>query len=334
MNFRKLLYISALILTAVACDDEEEMITTPSLDGVLRIMNLPEFIAPKDTVTLTAKGVVHPDGGPVGYYWKVLPSQTKYDTTEVFGHRFSDSLKTYTVYCYAYAVDGGYSGLSSAGYTTAVAPGYQGSISGINYKRIAEDSIMVRHMPYYYKKIGDQTWTLNNMAVREGLPFRNAEVMSEVFGRYYNFADANAACDSLKAVSGDNWVLPSRSDWDVLESYLSSNTGEGKELGKTPLAAFAANACFNGKEFWEFWPKKIGKLTNGSGFSALSTGYANVKAKSFHGEFEYASFWTSDSVADSETEAYYKYVFCDQPGIFTGKGNKESYGASVRCIRK
>ena len=50
------------------------------------------------------------------------------------------------------------------------------------------------------------------------------------------------------------------------------------------------------------------------------------------GNFEYAVFWTSDQA--TETEAYYKYLICDQPGIFTSKGNKKSFGAAVRCIRE
>lgn len=328
MNFRKILYIVVLAAVALSCEKEEEYTSLPSLEGMLRIYGLPEFLSPGQQVTLTHSQVKNPDGGEVGYCWKVTPTQSKYDTLDVFTHTFSDTLKTYSVYCSAFST--GYSSLSAVSYTTVVKPGYNGSIRGVNYKSIAEDSVFVRHMPYYYKQIGNQTWTLNNMAVRSGIPFRNAEVMSEVFGRYYNFSEAKAACDSLDR-DGQNWELPSMKDWAILENHISGMTGEGKAYGKSFAAAALANAYFNDKLMVEYWPE-VGDITNGSGFSALSAGYANMVANSFNGEFEYAAFWTSDEA--TSTEGYYKYITYDQPGLSTGKGNKESFGASVRCIRK
>ena len=342
MSFRKLFYIAAMILAVCSCKKDEETPTIPGLNGTLKIVGLPEFISPGETVTLSPKGAVHPAGEILGYYWKVTPDMTKSDTTRYtngldkpddtgmpsdgsFSYTFSDTLRTHTVYGYAYAT--GYSGLSAVGYTTTVKPGYNGSIQGIGYNKIADGSLFVRHMPYYYKKIGEQTWTLNNMAVRSGLPFRNAEVMSEVFGRFYSYEEAIAACDSLSKVSSQTWTLPSRADWDALEAYVSGR----QEPGKTIAAAMMAKATFNGTLMWEYWPT-VGEITNNSGFSAIPTGYANVLAGSFDGNFEYATFWTADEA--TETEAYYKYFICDQPGIFTSKGNKKSFGAAVRCIRK
>lgn len=328
MNFRKLLYIAVLTLAAVACKKDEEYTPTPTLNGSLRIEGLPEFIAPGEKVTLTSYGVTHPEGGEIVYTWKVSPSQTKYDTLDVFSHTFSDTLRTYNVYCNANAK--GYATMSAVSYTTTVAPGYNGSIQGVSYKKIADDSTYVRHMPYYYRQIGTQTWTLNNMAVRSGVPFRNAEVMSEVFGRFYNFDEAKAACDSLDTDS-QNWELPSMQDWATLEAYINGETGEGKAFGKSIASAMMGNITFNGTLMWDYWPA-VGEIRNSTGFSAIPAGYSNNEANSFDGEFEYAAFWTSDKV--TETEAYYKYLIYDQPGIFTGKGNRESFGASVRCIRK
>lgn len=328
MNFRKLLYVAALVVASVACKKEEETEISPSLDGFLMIHGLPEFIMPGEKVTLTASGVEHPDGEAITYHWKVSPSQTEYTETEVFEHTFSDTLRTYTVNCYVAAE--GYSNSSAVSYATAVAPGYNGSISGISYNKIADDSLFVRHIPVYYKAIGNQTWTLNNLGLRSGRPFRNAEVMSEVFGRYYNFNEAKAVCDSLDR-EGQNWELPTMDDWAILEAEVSGKTGKGLTYGKTLSAAMMVNAAFNDKFMWEYWPV-IGDITNGSGFSVISTGYANMLSGQFDGEFEYSAFWTADEA--SSTEGYYKYMICDQNGLFNGKGNKESFGASVRCIRK
>ncbi len=326
MNFRKLIYISAMILAAIACDEEEDETISPTLNGTLQIVGLPEFISPGESVTLTPKGAEHPDGKELGYSWKVSPTMTSYDTTYTFKHTFSDTLQTYTVYCTAYA--SGYTSSSAYGYATAVAPGYNGSIQGIKYNKIAEDSVYVRHMPYYIKTIGTQTWTINNMAVRSGVAFRNAEIMSEVFGRYYNYEEAKSACDSLDR-DGQNWELPSRADWETLEAYINGQASES--YGKTITAALMAPATFNGTKLFDYWPI-VGDINNGSGFSAITTGYANTVSKLFKGDKEYATFWTSDQATD--TEAYYKYLICDQPGLFTSKGDKASFGASVRCIRK
>ena len=324
MSFRKLIYISAVILAAIACKKDEETESTPYLSGDITIKGLPEFVSPGETVTLTPEGAEHPDGGTISYAWKVTPSMTKYDTLRVFNHTFSDTLRTYTVYCSAFAE--GYTSISGISYATVVAPGPNGSIKGVKYKDIAEDTVYVRHMPYYYKTIGSQTWTLNNMAVRSGVPFRNAEVMSEIFGRYYNFDEAKAACDSLDTAT-QNWELPSRADWEALEAHITGDTSYGKTITAAMLAPFT----FNSTKLYNYWPV-VGDITNGSGFSAMTVGYGNTVAKSYNGEKEYAVFWTSDEA--DESEGYYKYLIIDQPGLFTGKGDKASFGASVRCIRK
>ena len=164
------------------------------------------------------------------------------------------------------------------------------------------------------------------MAVRSGIPFRNADLMSEVFGRYYNYNEAKDACDSLDTAT-HNWELPSAADWDALASHISGDPTNGL----TVTAAMLAPAKFNGTAMYDYWPV-VGEITNGSGFSALTSGYANTESKSFRGEQEYAVFWTADEA--TESEGYYKYLIVDQPGLFTGKGNKASFGASVRCIRK
>lgn len=332
MNFRKLFYIAALISGVIACKKEETTEVAPSLDGTLKIymltdsgktVQVPEFVSPGQTVTFQPSGVSIPGGGNPGYYWKVAPTMDSYDTTYSFTHTFADTLTTFSIYCYAYA--SGYSTSSATSSTTTVAPGPNGSIQGINYADIADKTIYVRDMPYYVKGIGTQTWTLNNMAVRSGAPFRNAEIMSEIFGRYYNYEEAKAACDSLDK-DGEDWALPTLADWKTLEAYVSDN-GTGKSVASKMMA----DATFNGTTMWEYWTV-VGEITNDSGFSAIPVGYTNIASLNFKGTYEYAMFWTADEV--SATEAQYTYLICNQPGLFTGVGDKTSFGASVRCIRK
>ena len=75
MNISRLasLILSAALITVVAsCDKEEEATVSPSLEGALSFY-APSFIEPGQTLTLTPKGIEHPEGKGVGYYWKVSP---------------------------------------------------------------------------------------------------------------------------------------------------------------------------------------------------------------------------------------------------------------------
>lgn len=110
MNLRKLkslLLMAACILAAVSCKDEEEETNVAYLDGSLSFQ-LPEFVLPGESIKMIPKGLTHPDGGEIGYCWKVTPTMTKYDTTRFengldkngnesdgsFLHTFSDTLQT------------------------------------------------------------------------------------------------------------------------------------------------------------------------------------------------------------------------------------------------
>lgn len=313
MKFRRLIFIAAMIsAAAISCKKDDDAASMPSLQGTMQIQGLPEFISPRQVCTLKVKGAVHPEGKEMGYYWKVSPSMKQYDTTDVFIHTFSDTLQTYTVYCYAFA--SGYSSNSTSTYSTVVKGGKNGSLTGDGYNPEASSIA-----------IGSQTWTPANVSSGEGLGFRNADVMADVFGKFYSFDQAQKACEAL----GADWKLPSLEDWDALEEYIRS-----QEMGKSTVAPLMLkNAKFNGTEMWEYWPA-VGDITNQTGFSAIPAGYANISAGSFSGVYEYAAFWTSTSVDDDDTMAYYKYMICDEPDMFTGKADKASFGASARCIRK
>ena len=100
-----------------------------------------------------------------------------------------------------------------------------------------------------------------------------------------------------------------------------------------------ANAYFNDELMWEFWPE-VGDITNATGFSALPTGYAMLgngnnglyPAAQFKGYKEYSVFWTATE-ADETGMAYFRYLIANQPELMKNKGDKKSFGASVRCVR-
>ena len=95
----------------------------------------------------------------------------------------------------------------------------------------------------------------------------------------------------------------------------------------------------------------MGKPENTSLMSIIPVGYANLgvttevplksnyPAALFKGTYEFAAFWTADEVEDNDgvegnsPQAYYRYLFTKTPHLMIGKGYKDTFGASVRCVR-
>lgn len=348
MSLRKLnsiFMLAAIALAAIGCKEDDDEVDLIYLDGNLTF-TLPEFVTPGQVLTFKPEGMTHPDDGEIGYCWKITPSMTQFDTTRFltglnkdgvpsdgsFTHTFSDTLQTYTVYCYAFAE--GYSASSKTNYTTAVSPGLDESITGSGI--FAKDpSISVNGNVMYYTTIGQLDWLRQNMAFTDGgVPFRNSEPMDGVFGRYYSYEDALKACPQ-------GWRLPTCKDWEDLGRILTGNTEEDYLHGTIPGIAgkLMANAYFNEIKMWEYWPS-VGQLTNDIGLSLIPTGYANLGNKDnegrypeskFTGVYEYAVVWTADK--DDDGMAYYRYIYCDRPDFQIGKGDTDTFGAAVRCVR-
>jgi uncharacterized protein (TIGR02145 family) len=173
---------------------------------------------------------------------------------------------------------------------------------------------------------------MNNLAERDyGKAYRNAEIMSDVLGRYYNYEDAKQACESLSTAE-QTWALPTLEDWRRLESYVNGTLTSNNDAGRSLAAALMADATFNSNTMWKYRPK-VGDITNSSGFSAIPAGYANLASSAFEGVYEYATFWT-DTEAERADEAYCAYLYFEDSGLYFLSADKESFGASVRCIQK
>ena len=340
MSFRKLFILAAVVLAAAACEEDEETAVTPSLDGTLTF-SVPDYLAPCQTVTMTPKGIEHPDGKEVGYYWKVTPTMTSNDTTRYtngldsekgdgkpsdgsFTHTFSDTLKTYIVYAGAFA--SGYSTSSATHSVKVVKGGLDGSIKNTGIKT-SDAKITADGVDYYYTRIGGLDWMRTNLAnPASGVAYRNADVMSDVFGRYYSYDQALTACP-------DGWRLPTDAEW---VSMVSEFTDAKDVTPYSPVpgvaAALMADVTFNDDEMWQYYPT-VGDITNVSTLAFIPAGYATA-GKDFTGVNEYAVFWTADAVEGESDMAYYRYLVCDQSDLFASKGSKSSFGASVRCVRE
>ena len=343
-RYISLFIIAASIMAAVSCKKDDDSETLPSLGGAVSF-NAPMFIEPGQTLKLIPSGVVHPEGEDLGYYWRVSPVMSIGDTTRFdnglapdgsesdgsFTYTFPDSLGMYTVKCYAFA--SGYTGLSGERQVTTVKAGVNGSLTNTNIKA-TDPHITFEGQDYFYTTIGSAEWFRNNLArTTGGAPYANAEIMTDVFGRYYNYEDALTACP-------EGWRLPSEEDWIALGAALGASADKyGTIKGVTPK--LMADAQFNGVTMWSYWPE-VGTLTNESNFSAIPTGFMNLGQQTEDGKYpeansngvyEYAAFWTSDSVDGEDSMAYYRYIVDNQPDLFISKGDKKNFGASVRCVR-
>lgn len=375
IHFSSIIFVAFAALAILSCKKKEEE-TLPYLEGNLKINGVEVFIsADSDQRTLTLKpsGAKHPEEKTLGYYWKVSPTMTRYDTTRYenglnkngqpsdgsFTYTIEDSLGTYTIYCYAYA--SGYNGLSASARTTVVRGGVQVNDNikvSITNTEIATNGTPLDETEYYYATIGSLDWTLNNMADKSvGVGFLNNDAMSDVYGRYYSYDEAKAICAALPADEGNTWRLPTDEDWvNMVKSITTDATDftpevhtdiywDSEKNGKPTLAArLIADACFNNIKMWDYWPE-IGVPTNSSTLAILPVGYANlgvtpeITSKSaypaalFEGTYEFAAFWTADEVADDTNLAYYRYMYQKSPHLMISKGFKSTFGASVRCVR-
>lgn len=363
-------FITLGLLAALACKKQEETTAYPTLEGNIAIIGLEEFVDAMGnrTIRLKPSGAEHPEGKEMGYCWKVTPVMDKYDTTRFenglnregktsdgsFEYQIKDSLGTYTVYCYAFA--SGYSSTYAIGYTTLVKKGENGSITntGIydNANEVEEDN------QYHYVTIGNTDWITMNVYENKGyagISFRDADVMGEIFGVYYNYDEAVAACQS---VGEGEWRLPTENDWIEMVNWIVKDNDNApeikpfnniywdKKVNGTPTLAsqLMADAYFNKEAMWTYTPA-IGDITNKSGLAFIPTGYTNlgitpsVKSSvsypdaTFEGLFDYSIFWTGSEVEGEEGMAYYRYLLGSEPHLMIGKGDKESFGANVRCVR-
>lgn len=322
--------IAAILAAAVSCKDDDETETYPSLSGLY--FDCPSFVAPGQVVRMTPKEVEHPEGGEVGYAWKVSPSMSSYDTTDVFVYWFPDTLKTYTVNCSAYA--SGYTSATFSREVVVVKGGIDGTLTGREIKS-TDKKITVDGTDYYYRKIGGRDWFRINLASKSsGTPYANLDVMTDVFGRYYTYNEAMTACP-------EGWRLPTEEDWMSLAEALDSPVEQKYATFDNVASKLFVNASFNGVQILQYWPE-VGDITNTSGLSVVPVGYANLgnmnedgkfTSPSFDGSFEYAVFWTADLVPEEDGMAYFRYLFHDQPEMMVGKGDMNTFGASVRCVR-
>lgn len=367
MNFKYLTTAAlaiSIIFAAASCEKDKEKATLPNLSGAL-YFNIPEYITYTDesgkpqTFQMTPKGVSHPEGKSLGYYWKQTPpndpanktNDTVYlsngalDPSGKTTLKFKDSLYTCTVSCGAFA--DGYNSTFRSKAVTVVKPGINGSITladfATNYNSGKwSDS---KEVTDEYTVIGNYRWSRRNAIPKSnGRAFKGCKAMEDVYGGYFTGEEAKTACPA-------GWVLPDDAAWKDLGEALSGKSAENLSAISGIAGKMMVNARFNANPkkpddkdekfvMWEYWPEV--KITNSSAFSAIPTGYANNMSGNHTGAYEplrsevhYAVFMTDDTVVENGTEyVYYRYIVENSDDLHIGKGEMKSFAGSVRCVQK
>lgn len=351
MSLRKLnpvIWVAMAMIAAVSCKKDKDDELSPTLNGTL-YFNVAEYVSPGYVATMTPKGIKHPEGKGIGYYWKVTPGMTSADTTRLenglnsqghesdgsFTYWFPDTLGTVNVSCYGFAK--GYTSSYASKYVTVVKPGVNGGSITRTGIMSPDKHIEADGIKYYYVRHNGLDWFRNNLAnPAYGAPYVNSDAMSEVFGRYYSYEEAMKACP-------EGWRLPTDAEWRAMaESINSKSKADEYEVIPAIAADLMVDALFNSNTMWEYWPE-VGEITNSSRLAILPCGYTNLGAQAENGSYpaaaffglnEYATFWTADMVGNEQGMAYYRYLITDQPGMQISKGDVNSLGVSVRCVRE
>jgi len=327
MEIKRYIFAGLAILTVLglaSCkkDKTEEV---KYLTGEPRF-SMPAYGVAGDSFSFKVGGVKADDGSEVGYYWYASPVFTDKDTSATYTFTLPDTLCTFTVYSTAYAKD--YISTPYSQKITVVKAGREGgSITGLAFDQSKDFSFTDPRdgHEYWCTTVGNTDWFKENLAYEgSGAALENCESTSDVFGRFYSWDEAGSACP-------EGWRVSSLDDWADAASVILGQRPDPQTRFYGAAGGFMGDLSFNGDKMWEYWPKV--KITDQLGLSMIPLGYA-VKQETnadFSDMYDYASFWTADSM-DAD-QGYYRYFFDESPDIFLGHASKSSFAANVRCVR-
>lgn len=312
MKFRTILSICMLSLAIAACKKDEEEKTSEFMSGSISI-SIPEFVLPgyeikasDITQNLYAKGT------EIGFFI-TDPYTGKKDTTIALEYSkllpfiVKDTLGSFDFTCTGFA-EGFYNSSATTTFNT-VDPEINGSLKGLGIDERKDSSFLdVDGRKYYFTPNKGLYWMMQNLANESaGVPYKYCNATSYMFGVFYTWEEAISICP-------EGWRLPTAEEWS------------GFTAGE-----IMADATFNGEKMWPLSPDV--PISGSARLCAIPCGYAeaNTDGYRFKGFNSYAAFWTSTQEGD---QAVYKYIYSDLNDIQEGLADKNSFAASVRCVRQ
>lgn len=356
-----LLVLAAVILLAPSCKKKNTDETKSYLNGFLTT-GMTSCMLDKENpeLVLWPRGIYHPGGKHLGCYTYISgvtgSNDTLFFTNKepyfVSGeskvvrsgkgnvkHGFPDSLATYTVYVMVYPEDSDKYYSSSASISVTLLD-RQTSIPEIafvdDHVHTFTDTRDGRR--YNFFEAGGLQWMKQNLSIAKvdvsgspaaiGKAYCDSEIAGEIMGRFYNFEEASRACP-------DGWRLPSDAEWKNLAEALTGRTYEDEHADFAAAAGeMMVDAHLNGKKMWAFWPDVRIPALSKTTLRAIPLGLYNYSTPyKFDTSYEFAAFWTADSYAKDNKQAYYRYIFWQENDVKCGLADKTSMGLNVRCVR-
>ncbi|MGN0202059.1 MAG: FISUMP domain-containing protein [Candidatus Cryptobacteroides sp.] len=326
-----LLLVSALAAAFASCKGSDDETTfSDYMTGTLRFTeNVNTFLERDEEIRLTPTGITDPE--TVGIYYYYTWNSDK-DTTRVEGGtgdgsitvKIPHELGEYTITCIGYA--SGYYQSSVKATFQVVSPELNTTIKDAELTTDSYRDTDQRDGRQYYCTKEFPRWFKMNLAYSgSGLSYEDSPIMDMIFGKFYTWNEAQTACP-------EGWALPTDADFVELARKVNKD-GDFKEHEDflDVAGAFMVNALFNDTRMWEFWPQV--KITNATGLCVMPTGYCTDMdgTARFAGLNDYAALWTADEEGDN---GFYRYIYVENNNVMIGKGNKDSFRANVRCIRK
>jgi uncharacterized protein (TIGR02145 family) len=177
--------------------------------------------------------------------------------------------------------------------------------------------------------IGTQIWTACNLDVdkyRDGTPIPQVQDptawknLTTGAWCYYNNVDDNCygklynwfAVTDPRGLAPAGYHIPSRTEWETLITFLSTNPGgKLKEVGTTN------------------WNSPNALATNLYGFTAIPSGVRD-EAGTFTWEGDYGAWWTTTSIAATTATFCYTY---NTGGGLPFSNFKRTRGVAIRLIK-
>ena len=194
---------------------------------------------------------------------------------------------------------------------------------------------------YNTVQIGDQCWMRENLrstryadgqSMNDGYWAPNGDAsLVEQYGYLYpwysvmNGAESsNAYPSGVQGICPDGWHVPSKSEWETLIAYVSSQDGNvcGGNVDNIAKALASKVGWFN--DFSECTVGNNPSLNNASGFSALPAGGGSANLASG------ACFWTC-SISPYQHPMFYSMTY--ESAVVTSYSSDEHSYMSVRCVR-
>lgn len=322
----------AIAISSCKKDDEEE--TKPFIVGDVSY-DLPLYALTGKSFDLYPIGTLDPSD--VTYTWVsayLLSDTVKGSTCRV---TIPDTLGTFSMtLTISYE---GYYDKTVTRYVTSINPELNsGSLAGIEYSRPYRYAVDERDgQQYHITRIGNLDWFSTNLNwAGAGETFVKSEAMGYITGRLYTWNDATGGESAsglgqgVQGVCPDGWSIPTNEDWEDLAKALDNGKEHAFESNWPKLGEMVmVEATLNGQKMWPYTPDCT--PANKFYWNALSGGNCTNNYNNYGGLLSYGFWWSSTEA--SSNSSWYRYLYSEQPDFYYNFTDKESFGASVRCVR-